>query len=136
MWSPALEQRGDGEMHRRHAARGADRADAAFQRGEPLLEHRRRRVGDARIDVAGAFEVEQRGGVIGVLEHVRGGLVDRHGARAGRRIGVLAGVQAQRLEGGRFRSRHAVILRGRRAVGNATLEKHEAGSQRSAARVV
>ncbi len=34
-----IEQRGDGQMQRGHAARGADRADAAFERGEPLLEH-------------------------------------------------------------------------------------------------
>ena len=60
-----------------------------------------------RIDVAGAFEIEQRRRVIGIGEDVGGGLVDRHGARAGRRIGALAGVQAERVEGGRTRSGHA-----------------------------
>ena len=34
------EQRRDRQMHRRHAACGTDRADAAFQRRQPLLEHR------------------------------------------------------------------------------------------------
>ena len=58
----------------------------------------------------GAFQVEQRGGVIGVLEHERGGLVDRHGARAGRGIGMLAGMQAQRFEGRGFRSRHIFVV--------------------------
>ena len=38
-----IEQRCDRQMQRGHAARGADRADAGFQRREPLLEHRRRR---------------------------------------------------------------------------------------------
>ena len=77
-----IEQRRDGEMHRRHAACGADRADAVFERRQPLLEHGRRRIGDARIDVAGALEVEQAGGVIGVVEHIRGCLIDRHRAGA------------------------------------------------------
>ena len=35
-------QRGDGEMQRRLAAGGADGADAALQRRQPLLQHRRR----------------------------------------------------------------------------------------------
>ena len=34
-----IEQRRDGEMQRGHAARRADRADAALQRGEALFEH-------------------------------------------------------------------------------------------------
>ena len=38
-----IEDRRDRQMQRGHAARRADRADAGFQRGEPLLEHRRRR---------------------------------------------------------------------------------------------
>ena len=78
-----IQERRDGQMQRCHAARGADRADAGFQCCEPLFEHRGRRVGDARVDVAGAFEVEQRGGVVGILEHVGRGLVDRHRAGAG-----------------------------------------------------
>ena len=78
-----VEQRRDRQMQRGHAACRADRADAVFQRGEPLLEHRRRRIGDAGVDVAGAFQVEQRGGVVGILEHVGRGLVDRNRAGAG-----------------------------------------------------
>ncbi len=46
----------------------------------------------------GALQVEQRGGVVGVAEDIGGGLVDRHRARAGGRIGLLAGMQAQRVE--------------------------------------
>ena len=88
-------QRGDGEMQRRLAAGGRHRADAAFQRRDALLQHGDGRVGDARIDVPGPLQVEQRGRVLGVVEHVGGGLVDRHGARAGGRIGPLAGMQAQ-----------------------------------------
>ena len=46
---------------------------------------------------AGALQVEERGRLLGVVEDVGGGLVDRHRARAGRRIRLLAGVQAQRV---------------------------------------
>ena len=102
-------KRGDGKMHRRHAARRTDGADAVFQRREPLLQHRRGRVGNARVDVAGAFQVEQPGGVIGIVEHVGRGLVDRDGARAGDRIGMLPGMQAQGLERRGFWSGHAFL---------------------------
>ena len=89
-----------------------DRADAVLERRQPFLEHRRRRVGDAGVDVAGALEVEQRGGMVGVLEDVGRCLVDRNGARAGDRIGVLAGMQAQCFESGRLRSGHDVLVGG------------------------
>ena len=39
-----------------------------------------RGVGDAAVDEAEGGEVEERGGLLGVLEDVGGGLVDRHGA--------------------------------------------------------
>ncbi len=106
-----VEQGRDRQMQRRHAARGADGADAAFQRGKPLFEHRRGRVRNPRIDVAGAFEIEQRRGVIGILKDVGCGLIDRDRARARDGIGVLAGVQAQGLEGGRLGCGHGDLER-------------------------
>jgi hypothetical protein len=48
----------------------AHRADAIFQRREALLQHRRGRIGNAGVDMTGAFQVEQAGGVVGVVEHV------------------------------------------------------------------
>ena len=45
------------------------RRRAALQRRDALLEHGLGRVVDARIDVAEGLEVEQRRGVIDVLEH-------------------------------------------------------------------
>ena len=101
-----VEQRRDRQMQRRHAARGADGADAAFQRGQPLFQHRRGRIRNPCIDVAGAFEIEQRRGVIGILKDVRGGLIDRHRARAGDGVGMLAGVQAEGFESGRLGCGH------------------------------
>ena len=75
----------------------AERARALLQRGHPLLEHRDGGIGDAAVDVAADFEVEQAGGVIDVAEDERGRLVDRHRPRAGDGIGMLAGVQRQRV---------------------------------------
>ena len=46
-----------------------------------------RRVHDAGVDVADLGQREQVGGVLGVAEVVAGGLVDRQGAGAGRRVG-------------------------------------------------
>ena len=71
---------------------------AAFERRDALFEHRLRRVHDARVDVAEGLQPEQRGGVVGVVEDVGGRLVDRRGARAGRRIGLGAGVDGERIE--------------------------------------
>ena len=116
------EQRRDGKMHRRHAARRAHRADAVFERRQPLFQHRRRRIGNARVDVAGALQVEQAGGMIGIVEHIRGGLIDRHRARARDRIGMLPGMQAQGLERGRFRRGHAFLVRNRKMRQNGSTE--------------
>ena len=103
------EQGGDREVHRRHAARGADRADAGLERRQPLLQHRRGRVGDAGVDVPGPLQVEQRGRVVGVLEDERRRLIDRNGARAGHRVGMLAGMQAQRFKGRWLRCGHRYL---------------------------
>ena len=65
---------------------------AAFERGNALFEHRGGRVADPRINVAEGLQTEQRGGVIDAFEYIRGGLIDRRGARAGGRIGLRAGV--------------------------------------------
>ena len=101
-----IEQRRDRQMHRGHAARGADRADAALQRRQPFLEHCRGRVGNARVDVPGAFQIEQRGRVIGILKHIGRGLIDRHRTGASHGVWMLPRMQAQGFERGRFRRRH------------------------------
>ena len=106
-----IEQGCDGQMHCGHAARRRDRADAVFQRRQPLLQYRDRRIGDAGIDVAGAFEVEQCGGVVGILEHVRRGLVDRDRARSRHGIGMLSRMEGQGFKAGRLRCGHVGLWR-------------------------
>ncbi|MNZ66269.1 hypothetical protein D3C78_844880 [compost metagenome] len=90
---------------RRHARGHRQRPDATFQRSDAFLQHGVGRVHDPRIDVAGHLQVEQVGAVLGVVERVGGGLVDRHGHRPGGRIGAVAGVDG---EGFQF---HATLLR-------------------------
>jgi hypothetical protein len=71
------------------------RAAPAFERGDAFLEHRDRRIGHPRIDVAEGLQIEQGRRVIGIVEHERRGLEDRRRARAGNRVGPRAGVNRQ-----------------------------------------
>ena len=79
-----------------------DGGQPALERGDALLEHVLGGVHDPRVDVAELGEPEQRGGVLGVAERVGRGLVDRGGARAGRRVGRGARVHLLGLEGPGF----------------------------------
>ena len=89
-WSPALSRVGDGEVECRLPRRGADGADAAFERCHPFLEHGHGRIGNPAVDVPVPLEVEQPGGVVDVREEVRGRLVDRHGPSAEVGVGRMA----------------------------------------------
>ena len=93
-----LHQREEGQELRRMTRRRGDRGAPALERRDPLLEHRHGRVGQPRIDVAEIVQVEERGGVIDVVEHIGRRLIDRGRARAGRRIGRGAGMDRAGLE--------------------------------------
>ena len=54
----------DGQRLRGVAAAGGQRADAAFQAGQALLQHVGGRVHDPRVDVAELLQGEQIGGVL------------------------------------------------------------------------
>ena len=88
MLSPARVDVQHGVRHRRLARRDRDGADAALERGHPLLEHVLGRVHDPRVDVARHLQGEEIGGVLGVVEDVRRRLVDRHRPRVGRGSGA------------------------------------------------
>lgn len=92
-----LQQGEEGEELGGVAGGGGDRRAPAFQAGDAFLQDADGGVGQARIDVAEAVQVEQAGGVVGVLEHVGRGLVDGGGARARRRVG--GGARVHRLGG-------------------------------------
>ena len=69
-----------------------------FERGEALLDDGLRRVLDAGVDVAELGQGEEVLRVLGVVEDVGGGLVDRRGARVGDGVGCCSGVDLLRLE--------------------------------------
>ena len=80
------------------AGGGGQRGRSPFERGHALLEDVGRRVHDAGVDVAEFLQAEEPGGVIGVLEDVRGGLVDGDGAGSGRGVGFLPGMHGKCCE--------------------------------------
>ena len=80
------------EMQRRLSGRDRERADAAFELGDALFENSGGRICNPAIAVAFRFEVEQSRAMIGAIEGIGDGLVDRNGDRFGRWIGIVAGV--------------------------------------------
>ena len=98
-----LGERGEREQVRRLPAGRRHRRPAAFERRDALLEHVRGRVHDAGVDVAELLQPEELRRVVGAVERVGGGLVDRHGPAVGGGVGPLAGVELERLEAGRAR---------------------------------
>jgi len=94
----------DGQRLGGLAGRDAHRADAAFEGGDPLLEHAGRGVHDPGVDVAELFEREEPAGVRRVVEDVARGRVDRNGPGVRRRIRYLAGVKGECLRAGRASS--------------------------------
>ena len=93
----ALEQREQGERGGGLATRDGERAHAALERGDALLEDVRGGVHDARVDVAELLQREEVRGVRSVPEAVAARLVDGHRARARGGVGLVARVQRERL---------------------------------------
>ena len=89
MLSPARARFWIAKARRRLARRQRQRRHAAFHRRDALLQHVVGRVHDAGVDVAQFLQAEQVGGVLGAVELVRRGLVDRHRDR------VVAGSRRQ-----------------------------------------
>ncbi len=88
----------DGQGFGGLAGGGGQRRRASFEGGDPLLEDVGGRVHDAGVDVAEFLQAEEAGGVVGVLEDVRGGLVDGDGAGSGGGVRFLTGVHGKGCE--------------------------------------
>ena len=86
------------ESDGRRAGCHAERARAAFDRRDPLLEDIGGRVHDPRVNVAEFLQRKKIRGVLGAFENIRGGLVNRNRPRAGGRIHCLSRVQGQCFE--------------------------------------
>ena len=124
-----LQDRREREELRRLAARGGERGDAALERGDALLEDVGRRVHDPGVDVPELLQREEARAVVGVVERVGRGLVDRDGAgvRARARAPGRRGPAASRIGSPASASliglsstarRRRAALRFRRPVGN------------------
>ncbi len=72
-----LEEAGHRGKDRGHAGRRAAHSFGAFEQAQPLLEHRDRRIGVARIDIARALVLERFLGFLGALIDEARGHVDR-----------------------------------------------------------
>ena len=81
------------ELRRLAAGSGQPPPDAAFERRHALFEDVGGGIHDAGVNVPELLQREQCGGVRGILEDVRGGLIDGHGARERCLVGCVAGVQ-------------------------------------------
>ncbi len=73
-------------------------ADAAIERGQPLLEHVVGRVHQPRVDVAELAQPEKIRRRVGVFENVAGCRVDRDRPCRRGGVGLLAGMQSKRAE--------------------------------------
>ena len=87
---------GDGGL----TGRVSERATAAFEGGDALLEHVGGRIHDPRVDVTQFFKGKEISGMLGVAKHEAAGLVDRNGAGAGggiRSLPCMEGFGAEAL---------------------------------------
>jgi hypothetical protein len=86
---------GDGSSTGSHSQTG----HTAFEGGNAVFEHALGGVGQTTIDISGIAETETVGGVLRVMEYIRRGLVDGHGASVGCGVSLfLAYVELQSLE--------------------------------------
>ena len=69
-----------------------------FQGSDAFFQYRIGRIHDAGIDIARYLEIEQIGPMLGTVESVGCGLVDRYGHRFRGGIGLIAGVNGERFE--------------------------------------
>ena len=94
----AFGKRLDGIGNGGHAGGHRQAGDTTFQGGHTIFQHRAGGVHDARIDVALDLEIEQVGGMLGIIEGKRCGLVDRDRDR----VLVVRGVAVVQGEGFAF----------------------------------
>ena len=77
----------------------SESGDASFEGSDTFFEHTLSGVIDTAINVTASLQNEAVGGVLGIVEHVRGGLVNRNCAGIGCGVcGFLANVELKSLE--------------------------------------
>src|SRR5690606_6254523 len=95
---PLPHQGGDRKEERSMARRRGEPGNPSIEGGDPFLQHRDRRITQARIEIAGLLQIEERRGMVAVAKDIGGCLVDRHGPGAGDRVRALPRVQGEGIE--------------------------------------
>ena len=97
-----LQQIHDGIMQGRLPTADHQGLEAAFERRDPLFEDLVRRVADSAVPVTLDFEVEQSRSVIGAVERIGNGLIDRNSNRPGGGIWLVSAMNSNGLSLHRF----------------------------------
>ena len=84
-------------VERRLSGTHAERFQAALERGDAALQDRRGGVRDAAVAESLDLEIEQGRAMVGTVEGIGHGLIDRDRHRLRRRIDVVAAVNGDRL---------------------------------------
>ena len=97
-----------GEIEHRVVQRGlpggyAEGLHSAFERGDAPLEHFVGRIADAGIAVSLDLEIEQRRSVLGAVERIGHGLINRNGHGLRRGLDLIAAVNGDRFVAHRLR---------------------------------
>ena len=93
--SPAVGEGQNRKRLRSLAGGSGECGNSAFQRSHTLFQDVGGGIHDAGIDIAELLQTEQRRGVVGIVEDIGSRLIDGHGARSGRGIDNLAGVNGE-----------------------------------------
>ena len=109
---PGVDDRQQRRGDRRQAAGEGQARRAAVQRRQTLFQHVGGGVHQAGVDVAELAQAEEVGRVLGVVKHIAGRGVNRHGAGGRRGVGRLSGMDGQRAEAPRNRLESWVIGQG------------------------
>ncbi len=75
----------------------AERLQPAFERGNAAIEHVGRRIADAAVAIALAFQIEQGSTVLGAVEGIGDSLIDRNGNSSSCRIAIIPTVHRDRF---------------------------------------
>jgi len=94
--APQLADVERGIVERRLPAAHAQRVHAALQGRHAPLQHRGRRIADPAVAKTVDLEIEEGGAVIGAVERIGDGLIDRDRHRLRRRIDFVAAVNGDR----------------------------------------
>jgi len=85
------------EIQRRLSRCRGQCGDAAFEVRDALFQNVDSGIGDAAVAIAFGFQIEQRGAMVGAVELIGRGLIDRHRDGVGRRVRVEAGMDRDRF---------------------------------------